>query len=333
MRNSRRFRILLFAIMLSILPSLCAASGEAVPVVVSGAEPIPTPIPLVTPAPTTRELPAALHPEAGRHTIRWPNGLPLPYHEGQDTLTIYITQMAAFDCFTVVCGGEAAMIDCGSTRNVYDVLRAAGVKRLKFAFNTHPHGDHENGFPELLTVIPTDVLYTRFPPDYDDEQRKLMREMKNIGVRVEVLEQGASLSVGGAQLTLYDVMNRHRITNNQSTMVLIRFGERSLLLTADIGRIAQEHLNELYGSELDVDILKIPHHGLELLSEPFVNAASPEEVFITYRYIDNVTEQCVTQLKRMGFDPLYAGLGTLKFTTDGGDYWFIEQLPYVKLPD
>lgn len=321
-------RILTLALALLLIGGACAgarADETYTPVAtVDGRFPMR---PAATPAPTTKPLPMGLLPPGG-HTLRWQKGLPLPYVPGQPLFQLIVTQMAAFDCFTLVCDGEAAMIDCGTTRNLYDVLRAAGVDKFKFVFNTHPHGDHENGFPELLSRVPTEVFYTRFPPDYDEEQRKLMREMKKVGVPVEVLAPGTVLKLGGATLELFDVMHQ-RITNNQSTVVKITYGKRTLLLTADIGAIAQKELTGLYGDRFDVDILKIPHHGLELLAPEFVAAASPEEVFITYREFDGVTSDTVDQLRRMGFEPFFAAMGTLVFTTDGGDYWLIEQREYI----
>lgn len=326
--KKRGIALLLLLSMFAVGFAKADAPLTPIPVVTLAGEPIPTPAPLVTPAPTPREIPSAMLPAQGKHTIRWPKGMALPYAKDQPVLRVYLIQMAAFDCFLITCEGEAALVDCGSTRNVFSILEEAGVEHFKFLFNTHPHGDHMNGYPELLSRVTTDKLYTMFDLDYDEAQRKLCRWMKKLGVPVEQLPLGAKLNVGGAELTFYDLKKR-KIVNNRSALVHIRYGDRTMLLTADIGAIAQIELAAIYGQTLKSDVMKVPHHGLELMSPDFVSAVDPEEVFISYRHIDGITSMTYDQLKRFGLDPLFVGDGSLIYSTDGGEYWLIEQKPYI----
>lgn len=69
--------------------------------------------------------------------------------------------------------------------------------------------------------------------------------------------------------------------NNDSVVARLDFGDNSFLFTGDIESPAEREILE-GGENIDVDFLKIAHHGSKYSSsEAFLDAASPEEAIIS----------------------------------------------------
>ena len=88
------------------------------------------------------------------------------------------------------------------------------------------------------------------------------------------------LKLGSAQLETYRYMGTKN-TNDRSMVVHIRYGDRSILFTADIGLTAQRVLATENAEHFKSDILKLPHHGVGGISPQLLDAASPELCFVS----------------------------------------------------
>lgn len=86
------------------------------------------------------------------------------------TLRVFCIPVGAQDCYFITCEGHAMVLDCAGVGReptpdfLFRLCDALGIDRLDFAFNTHPHRDHINGFAELLAKIPADEYLSTFPP-------------------------------------------------------------------------------------------------------------------------------------------------------------------------
>jgi competence protein ComEC len=137
-------------------------------------------------------------------------------------------------------------------------LRAAGVQRLGVAVVTHEQSDHAGGIEELLGRFPIERLaYARL-------SRRLRGEAEVAGAEPERLAEGASMHSGKLRLEVLwpppDLLTTPLAgtdPNTQALVLLARWGNFSMLLTADA---------EAEAVPLDpgpVDVLKVAHHGSE----------------------------------------------------------------------
>jgi competence protein ComEC len=137
-------------------------------------------------------------------------------------------------------------------------LRSAGVQRLGVAVVTHEQSDHAGGIEELLGRFPIARLaYARL-------SRRLRGEAEAAGAGPERLAEGASLRSGRLRVEVLWPPPELLATplagadpNTQALVLLARWGDFSMLLTADA---------EAEAVPLDpgpVDVLKIAHHGSE----------------------------------------------------------------------
>jgi competence protein ComEC len=107
--------------------------------------------------------------------------------------------------------------------------------------------------------------------------------------------------------------------NDNSVVLRISYGERTILLTGDIEKAAER---ALAGQDLKADVVKVPHHGSKTSStENFVLATKPAFAIISVgrnSRFGHPHEQVVQRWQANGATVLTTGnYGTITVTTDG----------------
>lgn len=260
---------------------------------------------------------------------------PLPFLDEPHSLWLFCLPIGAQDAYLIVCEGHAMMLDCGAVgrepneRLLFDLLDALNIERLDYVLNTHPHTDHYLGFEALLAEVPSGEFLTCFPEEYSLKQKRLLKAVRAQGVPVRNYVEGEPLSLGGAQLTTY---RYHGIdnTNDLSLVVRVQYGERSVLLTADIASTAQRKLLEVYGDAWRSDVLKVPHHGVGRPARELLDVVQPQLCFVSN--VRNKSSRTAWEyLEKRGFPLLYTARRFTAFTTDG-QVWAVKQWPENEAP-
>lgn len=111
--------------------------------------------------------------------------------------------------------------------------------------------------------------------------------------------------------------------NDCSAMIRLDYGDRSLLLTADVDRDCQNNLLETAPEKLDVDIFKYPHHGVRPAGWNFLKHMSAELTVITNsRYS---AKDARKDAEKRGITPIYTANGLVRLRTDG-HIWVVDQI-------
>lgn len=243
-------------------------------------------------------------------------------------LTAFDTDQS--DCLLLECGGEAMMVDGGTAafrQDLRDALRGMGVTRFRCLLNTHYHEDHISGLRELMRYGFAAGAYLTpygdFASRVNELQKQTLEQAELSGVSVRQVASGDTLLLGEAVLTIL----RHDeglSTNGRSLIVHARFGDATLLLTADIiGDTQSWCVQHLPASLLDVDVLKAPHHGITAMVPAFWQAASPQALLITNT--PSRARDTQAQADRAGVPALFSGVGRVVMETDGDDWYIYQQ--------
>lgn len=248
-----------------------------------------------------------------------------PFGEEENLMHFYVCPLLGADSMILVQGEEAMLIDMGKA-NQYETIRGVlndlGITHLRYAFNTHPHDDHLGSMKYLVNDFTFDTFMTAFPDDYSGDsiiQRSTLKVINEKGIPVEKVDDGSTFTLGDATLTVMR-QTKYKNPNPMSCMLMVYFGECKMLLTADVIGSAQQLFADT--KDLDADVLKYPHHGLNKVLTDFLTEISPEYTVFTHGYAN--TKDAQSQLQKAGIWYDFASWGLIHLSTNG-EYWIVEQ--------
>lgn len=221
--------------------------------------------------------------------------------------------------------GDAIAIDAGlgvlvDTGNPGSQARALGT-RVAALVITHLHEDHAGDAEAVIASRPAAAFWNGVAegPLYDELREAAERH----GVPLVALAPGDVLRAGGARLSVLAPALAYRTSgdpNDSSLVIRADLPGFSALLTGDAGAAAE---GTLPAEEVDVDVLKVGHHGSKTAtSEPFLAATTPELAIISSgegnRY-GHPSEDALGRLAEQGIPVLRTDLsGTVAVSARGG---------------
>ncbi len=176
--------------------------------------------------------------------------------------------------------GHSMLVDAGGkpefSRSSFDpgrqivvpYLARSGIRRLDLVVNSHPHEDHLGGVPAVLAGMPVGKLV--MPPVL--HPTPLMLQVERLAgekrIAVHTVHAGASLRLDPR--VKIDVLNpparlysgTRSDLNNNSLVLLLKYGEISFLLTGDAERDALDDIAAgVFPLNTRANVVKAPHHG------------------------------------------------------------------------
>src|SRR6185312_5513344 len=164
------------------------------------------------------------------------------------------------------------------------------ISRLDYAVLTHGHSDHMAGLPAILDNFHPRALWVGAEPD-TEQWENVERHARQDGVRVVALTRTpVPLKVGGASIRVLapspDYQEGATPQNDDSLVLEITFGRRTVLLTGDAERPVEDDLVE-NGKLRPVTLLKVGHHGSRTSSsEEFLDQIHPQFAVISDGYMN-----------------------------------------------
>jgi competence protein ComEC len=259
------------------------------------------------------------------------NSEPFAFPENAELLEVWFPKIFGCDATLIKLGEHTILIDSGTddqAQAVMDMLDMAGVTKLEYIFNTHPDPDHIGGFFTVIKRLPVGEALTGFPDTVASEPRQEMFLLKlaEAGIPARRVQDGETLPFGNAQLLVIQRYNEDIVgVNNNSATLHITFGGSTAYITGDIQMITQQALiAERDKINIQADLLKYPHHGLDRMQPAFLDMASPRMVVMTAGSGDPKTDKSKAQLAAYGVPYYFTSDGVLCFTTDG-QTWVIDR--------
>ena len=303
-----------------------AAIGEEIPGDACPEPPAPVRIARPEPEPTPA-MPAVINcvAEPGADTG-------FHFRMDADLLHIWFPNIMNADEAILIFQGETWLIDCGDEKNGArgaELISRLGIERIRKLFNTHPHHDHLNGLRITDETAKVEELRICFGGASTEHMIRAVTYAEGNGIRVAEFRDGSEFAMGDGSVTLKFWCNTDPALdmNNQSAQTLIRYGERTILFTADMERNGQASLlSRINPAGLKADLLKYPHHGKSPLDDAFLQAVNPEAAIITNKTVSDWGG--VRYLSVKGVPYIYTNqAGVYLHLVTDGEHWIVEQVP------
>lgn len=162
-------------------------------------------------------------------------------------------------------------------------LDDVGVTELAAVVVSHPHADHTEGLIDLLPRMEVGALVVG--PTGEDAV-EVLAAARGAGVAVVTAAAGDGWQHGALRLAVLSPPPTGLGDEPNDNSLVLRVdveGGRSALLTGDAEVLAQLRLaaDPTTAALLDVDVLKVPHHGGATNAPGFVAATSPAQALIS----------------------------------------------------
>lgn len=201
-------------------------------------------------------------------------------------------------CLVVFPNGETMLID-GGDGGYEDLLLQnliyLGVERLDHVVLTHPHGDHCWAIVKpggLMDRIEIGHVYHNgmYNTGWGENMKIIETRTAEKGIPLTVWKAGDTMQLGDVSIEILGPgpecagveTDTTAVLNNNSLMIRFDYKEFSALFTGDIYVKAEmEYVSDM-PDKLDVDLLKIPHHGRTTSnSNAFIKKVTPQVAVAT----------------------------------------------------
>lgn len=196
-------------------------------------------------------------------------------------------------CLIVFPDGQTMLIDAGMAGHAPILtlnLQRMGIEKLDYFVLSHPHDDHGYGAVRdggILHNFPVGQVYYSGVLNGDWSNPNILTELcKTKGYPCDILKRGDKLTVGEVSIEVLGpdpamigstIVDNVTNVNNSSLVMRFDYGEHSSLFTGDVYKTAERELVNYDRAKLDVDLLKLPHHGGDTSNDsPFIYAVTAE---------------------------------------------------------
>jgi competence protein ComEC len=208
---------------------------------------------------------------------------------------------------------------------VSEYLWWRGLDHVDYILATHADADHIDGLNDVARNFQVRAAFVARTPGNDQEYARFAETLTNREVPLRLIGAGDVLHFGEvtAKVLWPTAMTDPGAPsrNNDSLVLRLQLGARSLLLTGDIEMAGEKGMLQAT-EDLRADVVKVAHHGSKTSStESFIAAAQPRYAVISVgqtSIFGHPNKDVVERWKNSGAQVLTTGTcGTITFTTDG----------------
>ncbi len=206
----------------------------------------------------------------------------------ENKLNVYMIDVGQGDSFLIKFpDGETALIDAGEATPFFDngervilpLLNQLGIDKIDYGFVSHIDVDHYGGFVSLIGDGRIKKIYKPRLDTSVDKDVRFESYLKHKNIPVEHYGN-REIKIGNTEIfILNDSLYKPGSSissNNESGILKIEYGKTSFLFTGDLEERGESYYYEKYKSFLDIDVLKISHHGSKTgSSSDFIKTALP----------------------------------------------------------
>jgi len=259
----------------------------------------------------------------------------------QENLKIYFLDVGQGDASVIIpSSGKVAMIDSGPDESlILSYLQNLGISHIDLLIATHAHADHIAGMDKIIAKYKPKAFIDPGIPHTTATYQRMITAIDKYNINYY---RGISrkINLGSLSLTILPPaipLIKGSELNNNSVVVRLDYKNFSCLFTGDIEKEREGQLLTESRSNLNVNILKIGHHGSSSSSSPlFIKSVGPKIAVICCgqgNKYGHPHQETISLLQSLGIEIYRTDLnGTILVKTDGIDYQVFTEKESIRAP-
>lgn len=244
-------------------------------------------------------------------------------------LEVHFMDVGQADSILLTNSNHAMLIDAGDT-NAKDIIipyiKKLGIEKLDVVVFTHPHKDHIGSGVSVIESFDIGKIYMSGKTTTTKTFEKLLDSIELKGADIIIPNAGDKIEFGNCDVTVLGPVKEYNEINDNSIVLKVNYGETKFLFTGDMEENSEKDIIET-SVNLDVDVLKVAHHGSDTSSSyVFLREVNPEYAVISCG-IDNdykhPHEKILSRLEDTGAEVFRTDkMGTIVAKSDGKEITF-----------
>ncbi len=223
--------------------------------------------------------------------------------EADGTAYIYFIDVGQADCIFISNNNHNMIIDAGNNEDgpklVNYLKNGLGGNHIEYVIGTHPHEDHIGGLDDIINSFEVDYVY--LPDSYTSTKtfEDVLKAIQNKNLEISIPEIDEEIILGSSIFRVLYTGTDLKDLNNASIVLRMDFGNNSFLFTGDATDLIEKNLVKR-PSLLDVDVLKVAHHGSSYSnSDLFLKYVMPEYAIISVGENNDYNHPGIEALNRL----------------------------------
>ena len=177
-------------------------------------------------------------------------------------LQVYFLDVGQADSILITNQDHYMLIDAGNNEDgpklVKYLKNELGISEFDYVVGTHPHEDHIGGLDDIINNFTIDNFYIPEVMTTTKTFEDVLDALDSKGLEITVPKIGDKFSLGEAEFEVMYTGTDDSDLNNTSIVLKMIFGNYSYLFTGDATDKVEKILLD---KNIDVDVLKVGHHG------------------------------------------------------------------------
>lgn len=243
--------------------------------------------------------------------------------EVSTNLSIHYIDVGQADSILITNNEYSMLIDAGNNEDgqllVDYIKKELNITKIDYVVGTHPHEDHIGGLDDIINNFEVDEVYLPEAMTTTKTFEDVLDAIANNNLEITIPNIGEKFTLGELKFEVIYTGSGEKDLNEASIILKMKFGNYDYLFTGDT---TEEVEKTILDKDINIDVLKVAHHGSKYSScKEFLNIATPEYAIISAGEGNSYghPEQEMLERLKQHTNNIYItkDLGTIVLTSDG----------------